>query len=382
MKRIFYLIMLAGFSLLLAACGGTPSAATASPTAPAPVKDNANVKAEGKLEPAQSVNLSFATGGEVTEVLVKEGDSVKAGDVVARVKSDLQQAAVARAEAGVASAKTAAAKYQEQLPQQIAAAEAEIQAAQAQIAATSVRQNDPAAIAAAEAAVYQARLSQQAAEDAYQKVIDKKLYGPTEEQARLKVENAKSVTRAAELRLKQLKSGSANSQATAAEIEAAQSRLAAAQVRLDQLKAEADGKPNPTYAAALQQAEAARTAAQSAVADTELHAPFAGTIAQLNLKTGEVAAPGVPVGTLADFSGWHVKTSDLTEIKVPNVKEGQAVGVMFDALPNLELKGTVDRIGALYQTNSGDIVYPVTIKLIDTDPRLRWGMTASVDFGK
>jgi hypothetical protein len=35
----------------------------------------------------------------------------------------------------------------------------------------------------------------------------------------------------------------------------------------------------------------------------------------------------------------------------------------------------------LFQTSSGDIVYPVTIKLLESDPQLRWGMTASVEFG-
>ena len=311
---------------------------------------------------------------------MKEGDAVKAGDVIARLKSDAQQAAVARAQAGVAAAKANEAKYVEQLPQQIAAAEAEIRSAEAQIAAGSAKQNDPAAIAAAEAAVYQAQVSQRAAEDAYKKVLDHNLLGPTEEQARLVVENAKRVTAAAELRLKQLKSGS-TVRATAAEIEAAQARLAAAQARFDQLKAEANGQPNPTYAAAIQQAEAALQSAQTAVADAELRAPFAGTIAQLDVQTGETAAAGVPVAILADLSNWLVETDDLTEIKVPSVQPGQAALVTFDALPELELKGAVESIGVLNQTSSGDIVYPVKIKLIDTDPRLRWGMTAAVEFG-
>jgi HlyD family secretion protein len=378
MKRAPFLIMLVGVCVILAACGGTPTAATATPTIPA-VKDSGAIKAEGKLQPAQSVNLSFVTGGEVAEVLVKEGDAVKAGDVIARVKSDAQQAAVARAEAGVAAAKASEAKYIEQLPQQIAAAEAEIRSAEAQIAASSAQQNDPAAIAAAEAAVYQAKVSQQAAEDAYKKVLDNKLYGPTEEQARLAVETAKRTTEAAELRLKQLKGG-ATYRATGAEIEAAQARLTAAQARLDQLQAEASGQPNPTYAAAIQQAEAALQSAKTAVSETELHTPFAGMIAQLNVKAGETAAPGAIVATLADFSNWRVETNDLTEIKVPNVTEDQSVVVTFDALPELELKGAVESIGALYQTSSGDIVYPVKIKLLETDPRLRWGMTALVEF--
>ncbi len=375
--KLRFALLLGSMAVLLAACSGTPTA-TATPTI-APVKDSAGIKAEGKLKPMQSVNLSFAAGGEVAEVLVNEGDAVKTGDVIARVKSDVQQAAVARAEAGVAAAKAGQAKYLEQLPQQIAAAEAEIRSAEAQIAASAAKRNDPAAIAAAEAAVYQAKVSQQAAEDAYQKVLDNKRYGPTEEQARLVVETAKRATQAAELRLKQLKSGSAV-QATGAEIEAAQARLAAAQARLDQLKAEVNGQPNPTYAAAIQQAEAALQSAKTAMADTELRAPFAGTLAQLNVKAGETAAPGVPVTMLADFSGWQVETNDLTEIKVPNIRAGQAVVVTFDALPELELKGAVESIGVLYQTSSGDIVYPVKIKLIESDPRLRWGMTASVEF--
>jgi HlyD family secretion protein len=379
--KMRFVLLLGLMTVLLAACGGNPTAVAATPTL-APVKDSAAIKAEGKLEPVQSVNLSFANGGEVVEVPVKEGDAVKAGDVIARVKSDAQQAAVARAEAGVAAAKASEAKYLEQLPQQIAAAEAEIQSAQAQIAAASAKQNDPAAIAAAESAVYQAKVSQQAAEDAYQKVLDNKLYGPTEEQARLVVESAKSATAAAELRLKQLKSGSASYRATGAEIAAAQAQLDAAKARLDQLNAEANGKPNPTYAAAIQQAEAALQAAKTAVADTELSAPFAGTIAKINVKVGEAAPPGVAAVMLADFSGWQVKTDDLTEIKVPNVKEGQPVVVTFDALPESELKGTVESIGTMFQTSSGDVVYPVTIKLIETDPRLRWGMTASVEFEK
>ncbi len=381
MKKLAFLLLISA-GLVMVGCSSTPPVGAATPTVIAPVKDNSAIKAEGKLEPVQSVNLSFASGGEVAEVLVKEGDTVKAGDVIARVKSDLQQSAVARAEAGVAAAKANEAKYIEQLPQQIAAAEAESQAAQAAIAATAARRNDPAAIAGAEAALLQAQMKQQGAEDAYKKVIDKALYGPTEEQARLVVETAKRETEAAQLRLKQLKSGSASYRAQGAEIAASQARLDAAQVRLDQLKAEVNGKPNPTYAAAIQQAEAGLAAAKTAVADTELRAPLAGTIAKLDVKVGETAPPGLPIAILADFSGWQIVTDDLTEIKVPNITAGQPVIVTFDALPELELKGTVDSIGTLFQTNSGDIVYPVKVKLIEVDPRLRWGMTAALEFTK
>lgn len=48
--------------------------------------------------------LAFRTGGRITERLVDVGDHVTAGQVLARLDPDLQQADVASAEAGVASA--------------------------------------------------------------------------------------------------------------------------------------------------------------------------------------------------------------------------------------------------------------------------------------
>ena len=54
--------------------------------------------------------------------------------------------------------------------------------------------------------------------------------------------------------------------------------------------------------------------------------------------------------------------------------------IAFDAVPGLSLKGEVESIGAVSQLKSGDVTYPVKIKLIDNDARLRWGMTAAVDF--
>jgi multidrug resistance efflux pump len=298
------------------------------------------------------------------------------------LNGDAQRVAVTRAEAGVAAAESSEAKYQEQLPQQIASAQADLQAAQAQIVSASAQRDTHAAIAAAEAAWRQARLDQQQAEDAHQKVIDAELFGPREEQARLVVENAERATQAAWLRLEQLKSGSASDRANSAELAAARSRLGAAQAKLDRLKAEANGQPNQTYVAAIQQAEAALQSARVRLADTELRAPFDGTLAQLNLKVGETATPGSPVVVLADFSGWQVVTEDLTEIEVPGVQESQPVQITIDALPELKLKGEVKSIGSVYQTQSGDIVYPVKISLLDTDARLRWGMTAGVAFEK
>src|SRR3972149_5821691 len=125
-------ILLGCLALVLAACGSPPS--TATPTAEAVQAKNTNLAtaAEGKLEPVQSVALNFMSGGLVIEVNVKEGKTVEAGDVIARLKSDAQRDALAEAEAALAVAKASQAAYRSQLPQLIAAAEAEVKAAQAQ----------------------------------------------------------------------------------------------------------------------------------------------------------------------------------------------------------------------------------------------------------
>lgn len=119
---------------------------------------------------------------------------------------------------------------------------------------------------------------------------------------------------------------------------------------------------------------------RAALANAEVRAPFPGVITNLNLKVGEFRAYGQPVVTIADTSSWVVKTTDLTEIDVVNIKEGQPVTVKLDAFPGQEFKGNVFSIGQNYTENQGDIVYEVTILLTDKDAAMRWGMTAVVTF--
>lgn len=121
---------------------------------------------------------------------------------------------------------------------------------------------------------------------------------------------------------------------------------------------------------------------RAALANAEVRAPFAGTVTKLSLKVGEYAAAGQALVTIANLSNWVVKTTDLTEIDVVNVKEGQAATIKLDAIPNVELKGTVSSVSANYGEKQGDIVYEVTVLLNDSRPEMRWGMTAEVQLPK
>jgi HlyD family secretion protein len=382
-KRIFFIISsLVLMSVIVGACGSAPSTATPT-TEPTKAKSvSLSTAAEGNLEPLQTTNLNFTGNGLIAEVLVKEGDMVQAGDAIARLKSDAQQNAVTEAEAVLASAQAAQAAYRAQLPQLIAGAQAEIKAAQAQQSGAAAGRDHKAEIVEAEAALAQAKYVQQQAQTAVDMMYQYNKLGTNLDRVQLAYDNAAKATQAAEARVKALKAGSPSDRAQSAQITAAKASEAAANARLAQLQAELDGKAADTFEAAIRQAEAAVNSAKIALTQTELRAPFAGTIAQLNLKAGESTLANQPAVVLADLSGWQIETDDVTEIKVPSIKVGQAVAVKFDALPDVTLKGEVESISSVSQLKSGDVVYPVKIKVLDSDPRLRWGMTAAVTFAE
>jgi hypothetical protein len=90
--------------------------------------------------------------------------------------------------------------------------------------------------------------------------------------------------------------------------------------------------------------------------------------------------PGIEVAKLADTSSWLVKTTDLTELNVVKIQPGMSATVILDALPEVKMAGEVQTIEKFGENHLGDIVYAVTLKLNQPDPRLRWNMTAIVTF--
>ena len=125
-------------------------------------------------------------------------------------------------------------------------------------------------------------------------------------------------------------------------------------------------------------AETALQSAQLALADMELRAPFSGVIVAPNVDAGEEVAPRQFVMSLADASEWELVTVDLDELSVIHLSEGDSVRIDFDALPDLEMNGTVMRISRFGEEVQGAVTYSADIRISGSDPRLRWGMTASI----
>jgi Multidrug resistance efflux pump len=60
------------------------------------------VSASGTIQPVTEVKIAPEVSGEITELRVEEGDSVKVGDVLVRIRPDIFQSQLQRAQAGLA----------------------------------------------------------------------------------------------------------------------------------------------------------------------------------------------------------------------------------------------------------------------------------------
>ncbi|MBL8094013.1 MAG: efflux RND transporter periplasmic adaptor subunit [Anaerolineales bacterium] len=95
-------------ALVVSACTGAATPAPTQDAALAPITDFGAVVAEGRLEPDRTALLSFQSGGQVAEILVSEGQTVKAGDVLAQLSNGESLAAqVAQAKQAVLDAQNA-----------------------------------------------------------------------------------------------------------------------------------------------------------------------------------------------------------------------------------------------------------------------------------
>jgi HlyD family secretion protein len=175
-------------------------------------------------------------------------------------------------------------------------------------------------------------------------------------------------------------------EAARAQCERAQQSVLSAQQRVRLSEADLAvaqlGAPAEELAVAdaqLRQAEAAVESVRVGLSRAELRAPFAGSVAQLDLRVGEWLSPGEARIFLGDLSDLYIETTDLDEIDVARVAPGVAARLTFDALPGVELPGIVERIALKTGAALGGTAYPVIIAPLEDHQGLRWGMTAFID---
>jgi RND family efflux transporter MFP subunit len=158
-----------------------------------------------------------------------------------------------------------------------------------------------------------------------------------------------------------------------------------AQLQLEQLPPDASPGQVEAVQANVRVAEAEHALAESTLAEaqtalqqTEVRAPFAGTVADVVIAAGEQAIAGQTLLTIGDTSGWLIETTDLSELEVVRVAVGDRTAISFDALPGRTIEGTVERIQVRGTSAAGGVVFAVAIRPDATSVELRWGMSATV----
>ncbi len=383
-----YLSTLLATGLLAVVLSGCSSLSKPSPTPETPVTSEIAAAAEAKVIPIRYSTLSFAATGKVAAVLAPEGSQVKAGDPIARLDgTETASAAITAADLEVASAQKALDDLIEK--SRIASADAEMAVALASQELKDAKEDrddlnyqrvNQFMLENIQAQLTMAEKAVEDAEETYSFVQDK----PEDDADRARALAYLSQARLARDQVKrnlEYAEGPPTAQDIAeadARVSKAEAALEDAQRTFERRKTGPDPRDLDLAEAALSNAKAQSEAARSALADLELSAPFDGTIIVNNLEVGEIASPGQVM--IGDTRAWQVETTDLKEVDIVGIEPGMRVKVTFDAIPDLAIEGTVNRVKGYGITVRGDNTYTVTIDLQQSDPRLLWNMTARVVF--
>ena len=137
-----------------------------------------------------------------------------------------------------------------------------------------------------------------------------------------------------------------------------------------------------TYNLNLQIAEGDLKRYKEELMKTEILAPFDGTVVDVGVKENDQLSSfdysSKTAVHLVDTSTVKMDGA-VDEIDIYKVKVGQKAIVIVDALPNVELKGTVTFISPFGTRETGVVEFPVTISLEPTEIELKGGLTATAD---
>jgi len=136
--------------------------------------------------------------------------------------------------------------------------------------------------------------------------------------------------------------------------------------------------------AAVVSAEANRQAAEVAVEQTVIRAPFDAIVLTKNADVGDNITPfssaagakGAVV-TVADMDTLEVE-ADVAESSIAKIAVGQPCEIQLDALPELRLAAAVSRIVPTVDRSKATVL--VKVRFVDKDPRVLPDMSAKVAF--
>ncbi|MEH2012282.1 efflux RND transporter periplasmic adaptor subunit [Nostoc sp.] len=345
------------------------------------------VSANGTVKPERSINLSPKNSGILKTLLVKEGDLVKQGQIVAYMDDSNLRGQLTSAQGQLAQAE---ANLQKAIagnrPQDIAQAQGVLDEAEANLQKVQAG-NRSQDIAQAQARLQSAQATLRQAEDDF--VRNQQLYNAggislqTLNQNRATRDSAQASVNEVQQALGLQKAGSRPE-----DIEQARAVVKQRQQALALLKA---GTRQEDINAARAQVTSARGSLQNIQAeinDTVIRAPFDGVVTKKFADPGAFVTPTTASSEVASSSSSSILSlastnevvANLAETNISKTRIGQKVSIKADAYPGKTFEGKVSQIAAQAIVEQNVTSFEVRVSLLDPQRLLRSGMNAEVDF--
>lgn len=285
----------------------------------------AAVSALGSLAPINSVDVKINEGGLVKEVLVAAGQTVQAGQIIARLDADDLAAREKQARADLLSAQASLQKLL------AGASQADIAAARSNLAQQQLSLTNAEATYAQNKNLFESG------------AISKQQF----DESRDKVELARLAVEAARQKLADL-----TAPPREADVAAARAQVARAEANLAEV--------------------------QQDLQAVTIRSPIAGTVVDLPVVAGQTLGNNGLVATVADLRRMQA-TVYVNEIDIPQVRTGQETEIRVDALQGRMFRGEVTQVGQMPGDDNNVVTYPVVSVLPNPQGLLRPGMTVDVN---
>ena len=296
----------------------------------------------GRID-GDTVDISSKIAGKIVNLRVREGDSVKMGQVLAVLSSAQDEALRDAQKSRIVSDQRRVTQLQKQL-----ATNAE-KVRQAGLYEAQAETDAPGKVKEAEAtlAASRAELARREAE-LRQTQINVKRYAPLAKSGAVSVQLAEQYQ--------------TSEQVQRASVEAARKEVAAAEASLQQARAQLQNIPikasdrmtlqreadeiKEQVASARADVEASRGGLrkiEADIADLTIRAPIAGTILTRSAEPGRVIQPGQTIFTMVDLTKLYLR-GFVPEGGVGKIKVGQKAQVFLDSNPNEPVSAEVIRV--------------------------------------
>jgi HlyD family secretion protein len=329
----------------------------------------ASVDATGSVVPETWLELSFKSAGRVAEIMIEEGDQVKAGEVLAKLETaDLEQALI-QAQASLTISEAQLAQTEDgPSAEELASARAALESALADYEEVKAgpSQED---ITVAKADMEKARVALEKAQADYDKISWQAGIGATYEAQALQQASVDYERARAQYEL-------TVDHPTDSELKQAEAQIAQARATLTALEEEPTPEELAIARAQVTQARSALAQAQLNLEEATLVAPFAGTVADVSIEVGQMVNSSTPVILLSDLTSHHIDLY-VDETEIGQVKVGQPVVITPDAFPDEDIGGEVTAIKSIGTVSGGIVTYEVRVEIASTEVPIKPDMTTS-----